>query len=318
MTPQVPLSRLRVLGRISVAFILDIVRTGRMDREFLDGLIILAIVQANVTPVLSDQGLQRAYADYDSVPPDAVRRPVSISAVAQSLKLPYETVRRRVAQLADEPGFELTPQGILINGEMLSNPAHRAVVLANYELIRDFYLRLRRLGALAEVAAGAAPSQPGAAPPVRAVVRVSSDYLLRIIDVLTANIGDLVRGLVFLAVIVANTEHFGDEEQGADNGGPASFLPDELRRPVNVATISARLGVPHETVRRHAARLVQDRFCQRSPEGLIVPAHVLARPNFVQLMGENNAHVRRMFASLAKVGVVAEWEDHFIGTAATA
>lgn len=318
MTPQVPLTRLRVLGRISVAFILDLIRTGRMDREFLDGLIILAIVQANVAPVLADQDLQRAYADYDSVPPDAVRRPVSVSAVAQSLKLPYETVRRRVSQLAAQPGVELTAQGIVINGEMLSSPAHRAVVVANYELIRDFYLRLRRLGALAEVAAGAAPAQPGAAPPVRAVARVSSDYVLRIIDVLTANIGDLVRGLVFLAVISANTEHFGDEEQGTDDGGPASFLPDELRRPVSVATVSARLGVPHETVRRHAARLVEDRYCRRSPEGLIVPAHVLARPNFIKLMGENNAHVRRMFASLAKVGVVAEWEQHLLENAATA
>ena len=81
-----------------------------------------------------------------------------------------------------------------------------------------------------------------------------------------------------------------------------------MRRPVNVATLSGRLGVPHETVRRHAAKLVEDRLCQRAPEGLIVPSHVLARAQFIQLMGENNAHVRRMFASLAQVGVISEWE----------
>lgn len=308
MTPQAPLRRLRVLGRISVAFILDIVDACRMEREFLDALVILAIVQANVGPVAGDPDLQRAYADYDSPPPDALRRPVSISAVAQSLKLPYETVRRRVSQLADEPGFELTPQGVLVSQEMLNTPAHHAAIVTNYELIRDFYLRLRALGVLDEVAASAVPAQPGAPPAVRAVARVSSDYMLRIIDLLTTHIGDLVRGLVFLAVLRANTEHFADDDSGSDEGGAASFLPDELRRPVSVAALSSRLGVPHETARRHAARLVEDRFCVRSRDGLIVPAHVLARPNFIRLMGDNNNYVRRMYSQLAKVGVVAEWE----------
>jgi DNA-binding Lrp family transcriptional regulator len=318
MTPQAPLTRLRVLGRISVALILDIVDACRMEREFVDALVILAVVQANVTPVAGDPGLQRAYADYESPPPDALRRPVSISAVAQSLKLPYETVRRRVAQLAGEPGFELTPQGLVVRQEMLNSPAHRQAVVTNYQLIRDFYLRLRRLGALDEVAAAAAPPQPGAAPPVRAVARVSSDYMLRIVDLLITHIGDVVRGLVFLGILRANTEHFADDERGSDAGGPASFLPDELRRPVTVAALSARLGIPHETVRRHAARLVEDRMCVRGRDGLIVPAHVLARPTFVRLMGDNNGYVRRTYAALARLGVVAEWERLLTGEAVLA
>ncbi|HEY8572178.1 hypothetical protein [Phenylobacterium sp.] len=308
MTAQAPLTSLRVLGRISVAFLLDIIRTGRMDREFLDGLITLAIVQANVTPLASDPALQRAYADYESLPPDELRRPVSVSAVAQSLKLPYETVRRRVAAMARGGGFELTPQGVYVTGEMLNNPAHKAVMIANHDLIRDFYLRLRRLGALDEVAAIAAPDGP-AAQPVRAVARVSSDYVLRITDVICVQVGDLVRGLVLLDIIRANTEHLPDDERGTDLGGPASFVPDELRRPVTVAALSTRLQVPHETVRRHVARLVEDRLCQKTPDGLLVPAHVLARENFVRLMAENHMHVRRMFAALARLGVTAPWEQ---------
>lgn len=312
MTPSAPLSQLRVLGRISVAFILDVVRVGRMDREFLDSLIVLAIVQANVTPVTGDRGLHRTYADYEQAPPDDLRRPVSVSSVAQSLRQPYETVRRRIAKLAQEDGFELTSQGIYVSRDALSGPEHRAMVMTNYQLLRDFYLRLRGLGALADVAAIAAVVEPApdAAPPVRAVARVSSDYVLRVVDMLTQHLGDLVRGLVFFAVLVSNTEHLPDSERGSDEGGPASFVPDELRRPVRVAALAARLELPEETVRRHAARLVEDRLCVRSAAGLIVPAHVLARPTFVRLMGDNNAHVRRMFAGLARIGVVAEWERH--------
>jgi hypothetical protein len=190
---------------------------------------------------------------------------------------------------------------------------------ANYALVRAFYERLRGLGTLQDVADIAASVQATASPlAVRAVARVSSDYILRMVDVTTAHIGDLVRGVIFLAVLRANTEHLPDDEEGTDGGGPASFVPDALRRPVTVAALAARLGMPHETVRRHAVRLVDDRMCLRSSEGLIVPAHVLARPTFVQLMGDNNVQVRRMFTHLARLGVVADWERARLGQAVSA
>lgn len=319
MNSPAPLPKLRVLGRISVAFIVDIITVARMGQEFLDTLITVAIVQANLTPMAGDQDLQHAYGDYDAPPPDELRRPVSVNAIAASLKLPYETVRRRVAALAQGPGFELTPQGVVVSGEALNSPAHREMLGANYAMVRAFYQRLRELGALQDVADLAAGVSATASPQaVRAVARVSSDYILRMVDVTTTHIGDLIRGVIFLAVLRANTEHLPDDEEGTDAGGPASFVPDELRRPVNVAALSARLGIPHETVRRHCVRLCDDRMCLRSPEGLIVPAHVLARPTFVQLMGDNNSHVRRMFTHLARLGVVAEWERARLGEAVSA
>lgn len=308
MSPSASFSQLRVLGRVSVAFILYIIEVGRADRDFLDTLITLAIVQANVTPLVNDRDLQRAYADHDSLPPDELRRPVSVSAVAHSLRLPYETVRRHVVRLSKAPGIELTAQGVVVGGESLNTPEHRALLTANHALVRDFYRRLRGLGALEGVAAEAARAPPPPGLAVRAVARVSSDYILRIVDLITVHLGDLVRGLVFLAVLCANTEHFTDDQRGGDGVDPGDFMPDALRRPVSVAAVAARLGVPHETVRRHAVRLVEDGMCQRAPAGLLVPAQVLARPNFVSLMGDNNAYVRRMFAQLARLGVVAEWE----------
>jgi hypothetical protein len=56
----------------------------------------------------------------------------------------------------------------------------------------------------------------------------------------------------------------------------------------------------------------------RTGSGLVVPGAVLVRPNFIRLMSENNAHLRRMFAHLARLGVIAEWEQAFGSRAASA
>lgn len=310
MTGPPSISTLRLTGRLSVAFVLDLIRVGRGGREFIDSLIVLGIIQANVTPLTRDPGLQRAYGSYDDVPPDELRRPVSVSALASSLRLPYETVRRRVAALVAEGACEMTAGGIYVSGAVLQTPEHRQVVLETVALIRRFYVRLRELGWLDDLPTANADSPPleGAAP-VRAIVRVSSDYVLRMVDLLCQHIGDLTRGLIFLDVLTANTENLSDAERGDPDGmDPGSFVPDARRRPIRVAALSQRLGVPEETVRRQAAHLVKDELCMRTPEGLLIPATVLARPTFMGLMADNNAYVGRMFAALARLGVTGEWE----------
>lgn len=310
MPQSQPLPRLRLIGRLSVAFLLDLVQVGRLDREFLDGVLLLTIVQANIAPLAHDADLQKTYSDYDAPPPDDLRRRVSVNAIAQSLRLPYETARRHITRLAAAGECEVTPQGVYVPAATLHSPRHRESVIGTYDLLRRFYFRLRDLGALSGLPAPdpAAALDPASNAPVRAVVRISSDYVLRMVDLLAIHIGDLVRGLILLAILRANTADFPDEIRGGEEGGPAAFAPDEQRRPVRVAELSARLGVPEETVRRHAARLVQDRLCVRGPDGLVLPGHVLARPQFVQLMGDNHANVTRMFAALARLGVIAEWE----------
>lgn len=310
MPQSPPLSRLRLVGRLSVAFLLDLVQVGRLDREFLDGVLLLTIVQANIAPLARDADLQRAYGDYDAPPPDELRRRVSVSAIAHSLRLPYETARRHIARLAAAGECEVTPQGVFVPAATLHSPRHRETVIGTCELLRDFYFRLRALGALADLPAPdpARALDAASGAPVRAIVRISSDYVLRMVDLLAIHVGDLVRGLILLAVLRANTETLPDEIRDGGEAGPDSFVEDVMRRPVRVAELSARLGVPDETVRRHAARLVKDGLCVRGPDGLVLPAHVLARPQFVQLMADNHANVARMFAALGRLGVIADWE----------
>lgn len=315
MPKSPPVTTLRVMGRLSVAFILELVKVGRQGRDFIDSLLLLAIIQANLAPLVRDPQLQLTYGSYDSPPPDSLRRPVSVHAIAQSLDMPYETVRRHVAQQVALGICEMTGEGVFVSQAVLHSPQHRAVIEATCDAIHRFYLRLRSLGALGDIGAAAPPCDP-AAPPVRAMVRVSSDYLLRIVEALTQHIGDLPRGIVWFGILTANTEHLPDREAGDGGASPLDFVADHLRRPTRVASLAERLDIPEETVRRQTVRLVQDGFAARTREGLIVPAEVLARANTLRLMAENHGHLRRMFAALAQLGVVAAWEREILPAAA--
>ncbi len=62
----------------------------------------MAINQANNAPLTRDPEARARYGGLDALAPDGERRPVSINAVAASLGLPFETVRRRIRRLAAE------------------------------------------------------------------------------------------------------------------------------------------------------------------------------------------------------------------------
>ena len=88
------------IGRASIGFLLDTFAASRAGGDVVDPLILAVILEANIAPVTNDPQLAPKYAALDDPPPEDLRRAVSINAVAASLRLPYETVRRRVGRLA--------------------------------------------------------------------------------------------------------------------------------------------------------------------------------------------------------------------------
>lgn len=304
-SPPIPLAR--VVGRVTVAFILDLIESGRKNQGFLDGLISIAIVQANITPILRDPELNLAYARYDRPPPDELRRPVSVNAVATSLRLPYETVRRRVALLGERGLVETTRRGLYVPTSVLSSPDHKLMVEHNYELLRRLYFRLQDLGVLHGLPAGVAPWADDA-PPLRAVSRVLIDYFLRVMEVVRTHVGDTAKGLILLSVARANTEHFPDDLRGSDGLDAEDFVSDALRKPVRIATVAGRLNMPVETVRRHVADLVAEDYLVRSAAGLVVPAANLAKPHLMKFVLANIGNLQRMFSQVARLGVLASWD----------
>lgn len=304
MTAAPPaLDHIRLVNRLASPCILDASLVGRLDRDFLDALILLAVVQANVAPLLRDRALQRAYASFEEPPPDELRRPVSVNAISQSLRLSYETTRRRLQRLAEDGACEIGPHGVIVPARVVSSPEHMMALMRIWEQIRQLYCRLRDVGLLDEMIPPdeRARWQPVTAePPIRAVMRIASDFMLRLIDNVTGQFGSLIAGVIWFAILRGNAE--------PAPGLPVGLDADSPPRPVRVAELAARLAAPQETVRRYAAELAEQGFCARTRAGYVVPAEVLGRPGAMKILQDNVTDLQRMFTAFGQLGVLAEWD----------
>jgi len=108
--------------------------------------------------------------------------------------------------------------------------------------------------------------------------------------------GELVTALVFLAIVHENVRHVPYR-----TASPA----DSEREPVTIYVIAKVLGLTYETARRHVKRLVDDGFCLRAERGLVVPASVLARPDFVRANERGLANFNRLLNDAADAGLIA-------------
>ena len=314
MAREAPHNSMRVAGRLANGFALDLVRLGGFGRDVVDALLLTAISQANVAQITRSPELQRTYATLDQPPPDALRRPVSISAVANSLRIPFETARRRIAALIEVGVVTSMPRGVIIPAGPMTSPFYRMASEAHYKLVRDLYFRLRGIGLLENLPRPNGPPFDPENPPVRLVIRLSADYLLRLAEPINLHVGDLISGLVLMQVIHANTEHLSDTEGGEADGdwSADTFVPDRLRKPIRAAAISERLGIPPETVRRHLSRLVRVDRCERAEHGYLVTSRQLAREPFIQFLVDNQSHLHRLYAGLADFSVLSEWEREIL------
>lgn len=311
MADSTPISTLRFALRAANNFVIDGLRSYQSRGDFTDALILATLVQSNSALISADPALQRRYATLESVAPDSLRRPISINAIAGSLGLPFETVRRRIKRMIADGVAEAAPEGIRLLGANLRSPHHRAMLDDAYATVRAFYERLKASGCL-ELMNLPPQNGPGwspEAPPVRIVRRVASDYLLRMMEHLLPNFPSLSRAFIVLAVVRLNTLALPDSERGGEGLSPDDFVPDSHRRPARASEVAILLGLPHETVRRHLAALVEEERCVRVRDGFIVPAATLARPNVINAWGANFRHLTRMFAELSELGVLALWDE---------
>ena len=139
----------------------------------------------------------------------------------------------------------------------------------------------------------------------RLALRLSSEYILRSIDLMTHVVGgDLVKGLIFLAVVQANIQHLiNDDGLSQTYSESTDTVPDEARRPVSVHALSVSLGIPYETTRRYVNKLLNDGYCIRVRRGLLVPAGVLQREEMLAALKRNFANLQRLVAGLKRSGV---------------
>jgi len=303
-----PSPRVWTTARMSLIFTLDQVAAGLAGLNPLDALLVLAVNQANIAPLTRDPAARQAYGALENAAPDDARRPASVNAIANSLGVPFETARRRLKRLEAAGVCVITPgAGVVVPEAFLTSPAYLHSVMAAHQRLVGFYAGLLEGGLLDPLPDTNYDIDAGV--PLRGAARLIADYLLRAVDTLLHETGDVASTLALLAILVASIEDlpWPPEAEWA--------LPALKFKPTPVAELSRRLGLPAETVRRHVAQLVDAGVCRRTPQGVTVARDLLTRPAFQALAEDHAVIVQRLFAGLAERGVVAAWEQMGAGAA---
>jgi hypothetical protein len=139
-------------------------------------------------------------------------------------------------------------------------------------------------------------TDPAPAEPVSEIAiaaRLAGEFFIRGVEICArAHGGDLLRGIIFTAIAVAN-----GEAAPATGGG---------RRPVSVMSIAHSIGVPYETTRRYVNLLVADGLCVREGRrGVVIPDHALVSPAMNAAYRESFASFNRLAAALKRINYSA-------------
>lgn len=130
---------------------------------------------------------------------------------------------------------------------------------------------------------------------MQVAARLGGEFFIRGIEIAArAHGGDLLRGIIFTAIAVANSEHLG---AGGEAGGDAGE-----KRPVSVLAISNSIGVPYETTRRYVNMMVNDGQCVRfGRRGVVIPDSAFSAPGVVAAMWETLASFNRLATTLRRL-----------------
>ena len=226
----------------------------------------------------------------------AVGRPVTAAAVAQSMGLPYTTVRRQAAELSDAGLLARGVEGFHISERLFADGSVARFAAADAEDL----LRILKTLAEADYAPASAALDAGCAKlPAGVVGRLVVDFALRAMETFTELYGDFASGTIVASIIAANVRYITDDPELAQlYAGEDAPPPDSLRRPIALRVLARDLGKPFETVRRRVAELVSEGRVQWKDDGVIVPTSVLLSDKHLDNNRRIVAHFDQMLATL--------------------
>ena len=143
--PEEASAQERQISRLSADYVLRTIAelAGLFDGDILMGVIFLAMFRASVEN--AGPGLRNPRAFDDGVVPDSARRPITTLALANSLNMPRETVRRYVNRLIDL-GFcaRDAERRLMVTEAMARRPEVVGLIRANRRHLDRVLSTLRR------------------------------------------------------------------------------------------------------------------------------------------------------------------------------
>jgi DNA-binding transcriptional ArsR family regulator len=289
----------RQLARLGGSYFIDCVRivSEAFDRDLAVGVTFFAIFRAN------SQTRAAAWKGASASPASGrERRPISGRALAETLDLPYETVRRHVRKLRNAGLCKTGPEG--------------AVTPAGFQ-DSDFFKRLSdQIWRLThEFLQGPAGALAPTSPPIPAhrfsvrleLARIANEYFLDSLAAVRGRLGlGLVEVIVLTAIGSANVRAVSsDPDLARTYGDLDSVMGDDERRPVSAYAVAKQLSLPYETVRRTALRLVELGLAERGPEGaFIIPARAMASEPLIAAVADSATLTDGFLVKLVEIGVL--------------
>lgn len=153
MTDQIKHAPARAVTRLTLAYFMRWVTSVNraFDGDLLMGIVFMAVLHANISWLSEDTSVASTYGEVDKAPPDTLRRPVSARALAVSLGLPRETVRRQVEKLVAQGWIVKDErQRLLAPTSVLASPLMSELSVRAYASFSDLISTLRRMDLLPE------------------------------------------------------------------------------------------------------------------------------------------------------------------------
>jgi DNA-binding Lrp family transcriptional regulator len=137
----------RLVARFSGHFGLSLISLiSGPQNDPVRGMILATILVANTRSVSQAPDMASRYAAASTPLPDMERIPVSVSAVASSLQLPFETARRRVNSLIEEGLVIRERRGVYIQAQLITSPVAQAAMATNFANLQRLYTTLAQYG----------------------------------------------------------------------------------------------------------------------------------------------------------------------------
>jgi DNA-binding transcriptional ArsR family regulator len=139
----------RQVARLTTEYFLTQTRllTAVVDADLVSALLFLAITHANVSHVTADPELDARFGRLEDIPPNEVRRSVSVYALAKSLSLPYETARRHAKKLLDAGLCERDPDGgLFVPASVFARPDFMSTTNQHWQETNRFVRAMMRAG----------------------------------------------------------------------------------------------------------------------------------------------------------------------------
>ena len=258
-------------------------------------------------PYASDEA-RRASSGVDD-PAEGLRRPISAYALASSLGVPFETVRRKLKHLEAENAVMRVDVGYVVAARSASEGSMAEALKAVRRLARNTLGRIVRAGVdLDAFCDDVSPPEgfldAGPAPELLEA-RVLMDAILRGLESWPATVGGLMCSYILSGLADANTSHFDDADRSHLRFATLDDAPpDALRRPASARALARDLGLPATTVQRRLAHLIEAGHVTDLGRGaLIVPGQVLDEGVMQPVAAMLALQGVRMLGNLKRIGV---------------